>query len=74
MLKIDQLAFIENLLKEENLADCNSVNIFMKVGSIIKMNKAGNYKETYLKAYKRLIRKLMYLSYSTRPDIAFLVK
>lgn len=38
-LKIDQSAFIRNLLKEKNLADCNSVNIPMKAGSVIEINE-----------------------------------
>lgn len=46
----------------------------MKAGNIIKMNKADNYDETDLKVYQHLIEKLMYLSFSTKPDIAFAVR
>ena len=60
-LKIDQSAFVRDLLEEEDLVDCNSVSIPMKAGSVIEMNDADDYEETDLKAYQRLIGKLMYL-------------
>lgn len=50
-LKVDQSAFICDLLKEKNLMDCNLVNITMKAGSIIEMNKVDDYDETNFKAY-----------------------
>ena len=37
------------------------------------MHENDDYKEANLKTYQRLIRKLMYLSCVTRPDIAFAV-
>lgn len=37
----------------------------MKAGSIIVMDGVDDYEETDLKAYQRLIGKLMYLSYGT---------
>lgn len=67
------MAFIQDLLKKENLADCNSVNIPIKPGSVIKMNKTDNYEEIELMAYQYLIGKVIYLSFSIRPDIAFAV-
>ncbi len=53
--------------------DCNSVHIPMKADYFIEMSESGNYDKTDLKGYQRLIRKLMYLSCGTRPDIAFIV-
>lgn len=41
-LKVDQSAFIRNLVKEENLIDCNSVNIPIRTDSMIKINKVDN--------------------------------
>lgn len=73
-LKFDQSAFIRDLLEEENLTDCNSVNISMKAGSIIEMNEVDDYDETDLKAYQRLIGKLMNLLCGTRPDISFAIR
>lgn len=71
ILKINQSAFIRNLLEEENLTDCNAVIIPMKAGSFIEMLKDDDYEEADLKTYQRLIGKLMYLSCGTRPDISF---
>lgn len=48
-LKIDQSAFIRDLLEEENLTDCNSVNIPMKAGSFIEMLEDDDYEEADLK-------------------------
>lgn len=72
-LKVDQLAPICDLLEEENLTDCNLVNISMKAGSIIEMNKVDDYYKTDLKAYQCLIGKLIYPSCGTKSDIAFAV-
>ena len=51
-LKIDQSAFIRNLLESENMTDCNSVNIPMKVGCFIDMQELGDYKEAEIKPYQ----------------------
>lgn len=45
----------------------------MKAGSFIEMLEDDDYKETDIKAYQRLIGKLIYLSCGIRPDIAFVV-
>lgn len=50
-LKINQSAFIRDLLKEKNLTDNNAVNIPMKAGNFIKMLENDNYEETDLKIY-----------------------
>lgn len=49
--KIDQSALIQNLLKEENLSNCNSVNISMKADNLIKINNVNNYEKTNIKTY-----------------------
>lgn len=72
-MKIDQSAFIRDLVMEENLSDCNANVALMKAGSAIDMTKADDYKEEDLHTYQRLIGKLMYLACGTRPDIAFAV-
>ena len=73
MLKIDQSVFIHDLLESENMTEYNAVAILMKAGCFIEMQEADDYEEVEIKTYQRLIGILMYLSYGTRPDIAFAV-
>ncbi len=72
-MKIDQSAFIRDLLESENMTDCNSVSIPIKAGCFIEMSEHNDYKEVEIKPYQRLIGELMYLSCETRPDIALAV-
>lgn len=72
-LRICQSAYIRDLLKKENLTDCNAPTIPMKAGSTIEMNEPDDYDEADLMKYQRLIGKLIYLACGTRPDIAFAV-
>lgn len=73
ILKIDQSAFIRDLLDEKNLVKCNFIKISMKTGSVIKINDMTNYEETDIKAYQQLVGKLMYLSCSIRFNILFVM-
>lgn len=50
-LKIDQSAFIQDLLEKKNLTDWNAVNIPMKASSFIKIYKKDNYKKANIKIY-----------------------
>lgn len=50
-LKIDQSAFIQDLLESENITDYNSVNIPMKAGCFIKMSEHNDYEEVEIKLY-----------------------
>lgn len=52
ILKIDQSAFIQDLIEEEGLSSCNSTNIPMKAGNFINMQEEDDYEETNLKAYQ----------------------
>ena len=72
-IRVSQLAYIRDLLEEENLTNCNAPTIPMKAGSFIEMNEPDDYDEANLGDYQRLIGKLMYLACRTRPDIAFVV-
>ena len=72
-MKIDQLAFIRNLVEDEGMRDCNSVSTLIKAGNFIEMQGKDDCKEVDLKVYQRLIGKLMYLSCETRPNISFVV-
>lgn len=72
-MKIDQLAFVQDLVIKEGLTNCNANVIPIKAGLSIKMTDSEDYEEADLHTYQRLIRKLMYLIYGTRLDIAFVV-
>lgn len=72
-LNINQSSFIQNLIENKNMTNCNLVSISMKKGYFIKILESGNYKKVDIKPYQCLIGKLMYLSYGTRPDITFAV-
>ena len=56
-----------------DLAGYNSVNIPIKAGNIIEMNDTNDYEKTYINVYQRLVENLIYLSYSIKPDILFIV-
>lgn len=73
-MKIDQSAFIRDLVIKEKLTDCIANTISMKAGSSIEMGDLEDYKETDLWTYQQLIGKLIYLAYSTRPNITFVVR
>lgn len=72
-MKINQLAFIRDLIIEKILTKCNANIILMITGLSIEMLEPNNYKKTNLNIYQQLIGKLIYLAYGTRLDIAFIV-
>ena len=72
-MKINQLTFIRDLIIEEGFTKCNANVIPMKAGSSIEMPERDDYNKTDIHTYQRLIGKLIYLVYKTRPDIAFAV-
>lgn len=45
----------------------------MKADIIIDMSKVRAYKEAEFKVYQRLIGKLIYLLYSSKPNIIFVI-
>lgn len=73
-MKIDQSAFIRDLIIKKVLTNYNASIIPMKVGLSIKMLDSNDYEETDFHEYQWLIDKLMYLACRTRPDIAFAVE
>lgn len=72
-MKISQSAFIQDLVIEEGLTECNANVIPMKAGSAIEMTEPEDYEEADLRTYQQLIGKLMYLACGTKPDISFVV-
>lgn len=72
-MKIDQSAFIRDLIIEKRLNKCNANVIPMKTGLSLKMLEPNDYDKTDLHIYQQLIGKLIYLAYETRPDIVFVI-
>lgn len=72
-MKIHQSAFIQDLVIEERLTDCNANIIPINTGLSIEISNSEDYEETNLHTYQRLVGKLMYLSYNIRLDISFVV-
>lgn len=72
-MKIDQSAFIRDLVIDKGLTNCNANVILMKAGSVIEMLDPEDYNKIDLHKYQCLIGKLMYLVCKIRPNIAFAV-
>lgn len=72
-MKIDQSAFIRDLVIEEKLTECNANIIPMKIGLAIEIIEPNNYEKTDLREYQRLISKLIYLACGMRPNIPFVI-
>lgn len=51
IIKIDQLAFIRNFIKDEGICDQNSISIPIKDGNFIKIQEEDNNKKIDLKVY-----------------------
>lgn len=73
IIKIDQLAFVQDLVIKKRLTKYNANVILITAGSFIDMSDLEDYKEVDLQTYQCLIEKLMNLTYDTRPDIIFAV-
>lgn len=50
-MKIDQLAFIRNLVEDEGMQNCNPVSTPIKAGNFIEMQGKDGYKEVNFKVY-----------------------
>lgn len=72
-MKVQQSAFVRDLVIDKGLTECNANVIQMKAGSSIEMTDPEDYEKINLYTYQKLIGKLMYLFYGTKPDIAFAV-
>ena len=55
------------------MTSCHPTVLPVKAGSTLLLDQAGDHQQADLTAYQCLIGKLMYLSWATRPDIAFVV-
>ena len=74
ILKIDQKGYIRNLLEFEGMISCHSIVLPVKAGSTLVLNQVEDHPQLDLIVYQQLVSKLIYLSYGTRLDIAFVVE
>ena len=56
------------------MTSCQPTIFLVKAGSTLFLDQAGDYQQADLTEYQRLIGKLMYLSFGTQSDIAFVVR
>ena len=73
ILKIDQKRYIRDLLESEGIILCYTTVLPVKAGSTLFLDQAEDHQQVDLTEYWRLVDKLIYLSYGTRPDIAFVI-
>lgn len=73
ILRINQLAFICDFVKEEDIRNCNPISIPMKAKNFIKIQDKKDYKKANIKVYQCRIGKLIYLSCWIRLDISFVM-
>lgn len=67
-IKIDQSTYINNIISQFQMTDCNAVCTPMEPG--LKLEKPAEGEEVNDVPYRQLIGCLTYLSVTTRPDIA----
>lgn len=65
--------FVQNLVIDKRLTDCNANVISMKADLFIKMTDLENYNEINLYMHQKFVEKLIYLLCGTRPDIVFAI-
>lgn len=73
ILKIDQIAFIWDLVTEEDLNKYNANIIPIKTSLSLKIFKSDNYEKIEFHLYLYLIDKWIYFTCGIGPDIAFVV-
>lgn len=73
-MKINQPAFIQNLIEEKNLHNYSSTNIRMKARSFIDIQEKNGYKKANLIIYQQFVSKLMCFLCDTKPNIIVAIK
>ena len=73
-LQIDQKAYIQTILEEEGMTNCQLILISIKSGFFITLDEPGDEEKIDMQAYQVIVRKLMYLVCDIRPDISFVVE
>ena len=73
-LKIDQKGYIQDILEFKGKISCHPTVLLTKVDFTLFLDQSSDHQEVDLTIYECLIDELMYLSYRTRPDIAFTMR
>jgi len=73
ILILNQVSYVHQVLKKKGIKDCFINDVFIRPGSYIKLAVVKDTKNADLKIYQRVLKKLNYFIYNTRPDIAFAV-
>ena len=73
-MTLDQALYIEEVLQKEEMQDCSSVEISMKLRSFITLNKAEDSDEVSLKNLQQIVKKLIYIACDTQSDIVTVLK
>jgi len=73
ILILNQASYVYQILKKEGIKDYFISDVFIRPGSYIKLAVAKNTKNADLKIYQRVLKKLNYFIYNTRPDIVFAI-
>jgi len=73
ILILNQVSYVYQVLKKKGIRDCFINDVFIRPGSYIKLAVAKDTEDADLKIYQRILKKLNYFIYNTRPDIIFAV-
>jgi len=73
ILILNQASYVYQILKKKGIRDCFISDVFIRPGSYIKLAVTEDIKDADLKIYQRILKKLNYFIYNTRPDIVFAV-
>ena len=73
-LKIDQKKYIQDFLESKGMTSYHLTVFLVKTGPIFFLDQVSNHQQIDLIAYQHLIKKLIYLTYGTYPNIIFMVK
>ena len=73
ILMINQKGYTRDLLESEEMTSCHATVLPVKVDSTFILNQVADHQQVDVTAYQRRVGKLIYLSYGTRPNIAFVI-
>lgn len=74
IIRVSQLVYIKDLLKEVNLTNCNAPIILIKAGLFMKINRLDDYNKANLRDYQQWIGKFISFACKMGPNITFVVR